>query len=75
MSNKVTIRIPYSEIVWGSLYAVVDLQEGETAEQYLAKIQDGTATIFNRSVEEEWTTDDSDSQYFNIDEAEIYHDD
>ena len=72
MSNKVTIRIPYSEIVWGSLYAVVELQEGETAEQYLATIQGGTAEIFNRSVEEQWTTDDSDSQSFDIDEAEIY---
>ena len=74
MSNKVTIRIPYSEIVWGSLYAVVELQEGETAEQYLAHIQGGTAEIFNRAIGEEWTTDDSDSQSFDIDEAEIYND-
>ena len=75
MTNKITIRIPYSELVWGSLYARVELQEGETAEQYLAKIQDGTAVIFNQSVDEEWTTDDSDSQSFDIEEAEIYHDD
>jgi hypothetical protein len=74
MTNKITVRIPYSEIVWGSLDAIVELQEGETAEAYLAKIQDGKAEIFDRSVEEEWTPDDSDSQHFYIDEAEIYND-
>jgi hypothetical protein len=74
MTNRVTIRIPYSELVWGSCYATVDLEEGVTAEQYLAKVQDGTAYVLMDACGEEWTTDGSDSQSFEFDEAEIYND-
>lgn len=75
MSKRITIRIPYSELVWGSCYTTVELSEGETAEQYLAKVQDGTADILLDGVHDEWDQDGSTSQSFDTDEAEIYHDD
>tara|TARA_R110001606_G_scaffold380403_1_gene540918 strand:+ start:246 stop:473 length:228 start_codon:yes stop_codon:yes gene_type:complete len=75
MTNQITIRVPYSEITWGSCYAVVELKEGETAEQYLAKVKDGTADLLMDATDEDWVTDDSDSTSFDTDEAEIYHGD
>ena len=74
MTNRITIQIPYSELTWGTCYATVELKEGETAEQYLAKVRDGTAYILMDACDEEWSTDGSDSQSFDFDEAEIYHD-
>jgi hypothetical protein len=74
MNKTITIRVPYSEIVWGSCYAKVELLEGQTAEQYLAKVKDGTANLLMDATDEDWVTDDSDSQDFDIEEAEIYHD-
>jgi hypothetical protein len=75
LTNQITIRVPYSEITWGSCYAVVELKNGETAEQYLADVKSGKADLLMDAVGEEWTVDDSDSQSFDTDEAEIYHDD
>lgn len=73
MNNKITIRIPFSETTWGSCYAVVELQEGQTAEQYLTDIKSGKADILLDACDEEWIVDDSDNQSFDTDEAEIYH--
>ena len=75
MNNKVTIRIPFSEVSWGSCYATVELKDGETAKQYLADVKSGKADILLDADIDEWTVDDSDNQSFDIDEAEIYHDD
>ena len=75
MTNQITIRVPFSETSWGSCYAVVELPEGQTAEQYLAKVKDGTVDLLMDAVNEDWIVDDSDSLSFDTDEAEIYHDD
>lgn len=75
MTNQITIRVPFSETSWGSCYAVVELPKGVTAEQYLAKVKDGTADLLMDAVGEDWIVDDSDSLSFDTDEAEIYHDD
>ena len=53
----------------------MELKEGETAEQYLAKVKDGTADLLMDATDEDWVTDDSDSTSFDTDEAEIYHGD
>ena len=74
MNNKVTIRIPFSETSWGSCYAVVELKDGETAEQYLADVKSGKANILLDADIEQWEVDDTDNQSFDYDEAEIYHD-
>ena len=73
--SKITIRVPFSETSWGSCYAVVELPEGVTAEQYLAKVKDGTADLLLDAINEDWIVDDSDSLSFDTDEAGIYHDD
>ena len=74
MTNRITIRIPYSEIVWGSCYAAVELKDGETAEQYLADVKSGKEDILLDADIEEWAIHESDSQSFDFEEAEIYHD-
>ena len=73
--SKITIRVPFSETSWGTCYAVVELPEGVTAEQYLAKVKDGTADLLLDAINEDWIVDDSDSLSFDTDEAGIYHDD
>ena len=74
MTNRITIRSPYSELVWGSCHAIVELEEGETAEQYLADVRSGKADILVDADIEEWAVEDSDNQSFDFEEAEIYHD-
>ena len=74
MTREITIQIPFSELSWGICYAKVELKEGETAEQYLAKVKDGTVNILKDAVDEEWDTYDSESYSFDHDEAEINND-
>ena len=76
MTNNITIRVPFSETAWGSCYARVELPEGQTAEQYLAKVKDGTVDLLKEiSSSTQWIIDDTDSLAFDEEEAEIYHDD
>ena len=75
MTNRVTIRVPYSETTWGSCYAVVELKNGETPEQYLVRVRNDSAPLLEDAIGEEWTVEDSDSVSFDVEEAEIYHED
>ena len=74
-TNRITIRVPYSETTRGSCYAVVELKNGETAEQYLVRVRNDSAPLLEDAISEEWLVEDSDSLSFEVDEAEIYFDD
>ena len=80
MKNKdtpttTTIRVPYSETTWGSCYVVVELKNGETAEQYLVRVRNDSAPLLEDAIGEDWIAEDSDSVSFEVDEAEIYFED
>ena len=75
MTNRVTIRVPYSETTWGSCYAVVELKNGETAEQYLVRVRNDSAPLLVDAISEEWLVEDGISLSFEVDEAEICFDD
>ena len=73
--NQITIRVPYTETTWGSCYVVVELKDGETAEQYLVRVRNESAPLLVDAISEEWLVEDSDSVSFEVDEAEICFDD
>jgi hypothetical protein len=75
MTDQITIRVPFSETSWGSCYVIVELKNGETAEQYLVRVRNDSAPLLEDAIGEEWTVEDSDSLSFDVAEAEIYHDD
>ena len=70
--NQITIRVPYTETTWGSCYVVVELKNGETAEQYLVRVRNESAPLLVDAISEEWIVEDSDSVFFEVEEAEIY---
>ena len=74
-TNRITIRVPYSETTRGSCYVDVELKDGETAEQYLVRVRNDSAPLLVDAISEEWLVEDSDSLSFEVDEAEIYFDD
>lgn len=74
MTDKITIRIPYSEVTSGYCYAVVGLKEGESPEQYLDGVKRGRNNVLRDSDEARWGIVDSENQSFETCLAEICND-
>ena len=74
-TNRITIRVPYSETTRGLCYVDVEHKDGETAEQYLVRVRNDSAPLLVDAISEEWLVEDSHSLSFEVDEAEICFDD
>lgn len=68
--NLVTIIVPYSEMSWGQIEFVCELPEGETREEFLARVTKDES-LWDVAVEEHWVQQDSENQGINFLDATI----
>ena len=75
MANRITIKIPYSEVTYGRVYLDCIIDDDVTKEEFIAGVKAGTIDPFPFAWDgEEWSADDSDELDLVISETEVIDD-
>lgn len=75
MNDKFTIAIPYSEVIHGDIILLVGPDYNVTREEFIKGVQSGKIDPFPFVIgDEEWTSEDSDSQQISYEEVRIIDD-
>ena len=75
MNDKFTIAIPYSEVVSGDIILLVGPDYNVTREEFIEGVQTGKIDPFPFVIgDEEWTSENSDTQQISYEEVRIIDD-
>ena len=75
MNDKFYIAIPYSEVVHGDIILKVGPDYDVTRDEFIKGVQSGKIDPFPFVIgDEEWTSEDSDSQEISYEEVRIIDD-